>query len=700
MEDIQIRKDIDNINVNIETPHDDSNSNLHSLERDNWGRILNNKTFKLIKDNFVSVKSSLSNLLSNIINEVNNINTKNTELKNDVDLLKSSVEDIKTKGSKINEETINKLADKTKENTFNEINNFEKGINSKLINIDSNRLIEMQEDTINIGNTNKNINIIGKGNTLLYNGKEIEGGGSSVSSGGKGKNYILVETLPDNVVKFNSNNKPYFERQEFSNKIDSYYWQFQHTFSINKDISPFTRDIINTSNLESDIIKVNLESNGNYSNNANRWKIQSKSILNKFLTIFDIKNHTEAINIPNFVGISFKLNISIKVVNKDAPEVRYGVIETLINEEYFEKIDIVISNQYDSARLNEFYIRDIYNSYKHIKNISNFSISDVGVNIGATVMDLELEDNIVNKIKNYYNDPTKKLYIKLTFKEFKIIKFIENGSGGKASSGNVSDYSSSYGVNVIAYTDSYTSLPLIFFNNSIKKNIIEYDKTKSVEVLKGNIPLEVDNVNIQNRDTKPIIYMSAGDKKSLIIPCYYMSDNKGILLNIFNDNKSNIPIDVIYGVSFNLKLKIFRFNNDNSKKILIDENLKIEMRFIKGTSKNIEEIVTSNDNNIEYYVNGARVYEYYPGWFKILSIDLENNHNSPLDDMNVYFKLKKIGFYNLVSMRNTITNSIEKIKCYESIRIENAVPFIENMNDLRDFYFRNSIDNVKILLKI
>lgn len=47
MNDTQIRKDLDNVNLSIETPHDDSNVSLQETERDNWGRILNNKTFKV-----------------------------------------------------------------------------------------------------------------------------------------------------------------------------------------------------------------------------------------------------------------------------------------------------------------------------------------------------------------------------------------------------------------------------------------------------------------------------------------------------------------------------------------------------------------------------------------------------------------------------------------------------------------------------
>ena len=47
MDNTQIKQYIDNVNINIETPSDDSDIGLQALERDNWGKILNDKTFKI-----------------------------------------------------------------------------------------------------------------------------------------------------------------------------------------------------------------------------------------------------------------------------------------------------------------------------------------------------------------------------------------------------------------------------------------------------------------------------------------------------------------------------------------------------------------------------------------------------------------------------------------------------------------------------
>ena len=47
MDNTQIKQDIDNVNITIETPSDDSNIDLQALERDNWGRIVNNSPLRV-----------------------------------------------------------------------------------------------------------------------------------------------------------------------------------------------------------------------------------------------------------------------------------------------------------------------------------------------------------------------------------------------------------------------------------------------------------------------------------------------------------------------------------------------------------------------------------------------------------------------------------------------------------------------------
>ena len=77
MNDTNIKKDINSVIINIETPHDDTNTSLQELERDNWGRILNNQTFTKMKDNFRLIKKAVSNFLTEVVNDLKVDNTAN-----------------------------------------------------------------------------------------------------------------------------------------------------------------------------------------------------------------------------------------------------------------------------------------------------------------------------------------------------------------------------------------------------------------------------------------------------------------------------------------------------------------------------------------------------------------------------------------------------------------------------------------------
>ena len=699
MEDLQIRKDIDNININIETPHDDSNTNLQLLERDNWGRILNSKTFKIIKDNFISLKSGVNTLLSNIISEFTKINSKTEEIDNNIKIINKSIEDIKTESSKINEERINKLADKTKKNNFNELNTFEKGINSKLINIDNNKFAEVQSETINVGDINKNINIIGKGTKLLYNGREIEIGGGSGGSDGNDKQYILVKTLPEKQIKFNNDNKPYFENDT------GYFSGFYQKFTISRASNTFTKNTDNTNNLSTDIIKVGLNSDGTY-NNSNIWQIQSNSLMKKFMGIFNIQTHTENILDKYLVGISFKFNVNIEVVNLDAPATRYSVIERLSSEDYYEECEMVTSNKYGKVYLSRLSTTRLYTSpytdKKGIIAINNFKVDSNTLNLGGTLLDIHFDNETVNKIKNYYNDMTKKFYITFNFKEIKLIKFIENSKGG-ASSGsgtNSYDFSSAYGIPVIAHTPTYSHLPTFHLYKYNLDKIVEYDYNRLGDIFNGNIYVESDGINGFHNDSKPISFklFNNEEDKNIIIPCVSNSKSSSFLMKMFEGDKSSIPLDKIYGVSFALDFKLSRRNIDNSQKIFIDKKLNIEMRFKKGTSNNLEQLFTSNEKNITYLVNGLNRSEENNGWIEVLGFYKDGDDSNISDYTRVFMKFKNIGLYNLVSINNG--RDIEKFKLFEGLYIQNAKFIFEDLTNLRQFDINTGISNTKILLKI
>lgn len=184
MDDIELKKDLDNVNVNIETPNDDSNIDLQKLEEGNWGRILNNKTFKVIKENFRLLKQSVNNLITNIKNDL-------TSLQNKTDIIENSINAVKTSISKLNNNSsgsgsgnsnINEqnLARKDKSNIFTETNTFQDVISTNGINNnDGTKLYQMQGETITLGDISRDINIIGKNKDLLYNGEKIRGGGGA-----------------------------------------------------------------------------------------------------------------------------------------------------------------------------------------------------------------------------------------------------------------------------------------------------------------------------------------------------------------------------------------------------------------------------------------------------------------------------------------------------------------------------------------
>ena len=197
MDNTQIKQYIDNVNINIETPSDDSDIGLQALERDNWGSILNNKTFKIIKENFRLIKTSFNNFISNVTNEINTLVNKTNTIENNVNTVQSTVNELKVNVGKINESTLNLLANKETTNIFKELNTFEKGINTKSINLENNTLSVMEGETITIGDINKSINIVGKDTTLKYNGEEIKGGNNS-------NNGSI--TLPNNLVYNNQAN--------------------------------------------------------------------------------------------------------------------------------------------------------------------------------------------------------------------------------------------------------------------------------------------------------------------------------------------------------------------------------------------------------------------------------------------------------------------------------------------------------------
>ena len=94
MDNTQIKQDIDNININVETPSDDSDTNLQELERDKWGNILNEQTFKTLNNNMKVMKEILLEIANeNNLTNLDNIKLRLRNLETDRDNIETLIND-------------------------------------------------------------------------------------------------------------------------------------------------------------------------------------------------------------------------------------------------------------------------------------------------------------------------------------------------------------------------------------------------------------------------------------------------------------------------------------------------------------------------------------------------------------------------------------------------------------------------------
>ena len=168
-----IKNNINKIETNIEVPADNTDSVNQEYQRDEWGKFLNNKTFKIMKDNFNLLKSNILSLIDKITDSVN---TQNTEIKKTNDSLKIV-------SDKVNDLSNGNLTLPNNVALLNKKNVFTDNVSVKSLSLDNNNIIKETVNNLEVGNATKNINIIGFGEKLLYNGMEIKGGGSGDGSG-------------------------------------------------------------------------------------------------------------------------------------------------------------------------------------------------------------------------------------------------------------------------------------------------------------------------------------------------------------------------------------------------------------------------------------------------------------------------------------------------------------------------------------
>lgn len=344
MDNTQVKQDIDNVNINIETPSDDSDIDLQALERDNWGRVLNNKTFKVMKENFRLIKTSFNNFISNVSNEINTLVNKTNTIENNVNTIQTTVNELKVNGGKINESTLSTLANKETVNTFKEVNTFEKGIDSTLYKLNTNELANMQGETITIGDITKSINIIGKDTTLLYNGMEIKGGGSS--GGDSGSDFFIGEYPLSTTIRKDSNDVPFLNTRYNAGGLTTINgaWRFQADVKKGvKNLSTKNSSVAFYGETLAGIISSDGSTTQNY------FELCSVEFNDFLKSIFGVSTMNDKIVIEKLCGLKFKFTLDVsQIKDTDSINLKYSYTRqsSISNYESVNEFEFLVDNEY------------------------------------------------------------------------------------------------------------------------------------------------------------------------------------------------------------------------------------------------------------------------------------------------------------------------------------------------------------------
>ena len=326
MEDVKDK--LDKLETNIEVPADNNNQNLQKLQEDKWGTFLNNKTFLTIKNNFVNLKILLHNFISNIENYITKTDTKISSIENDIN-------NIKTNGIGVKEEQLKNYVNKKDENSL------EKNLNIKSLSIDNDKVLLKDNETVTVGNSNKNINIVGSGEKLLYNGKEISSSGND--GGGINEEILAGEVKmrlhPRKLYGLNVGGITTGFNMYGDNFFKVFYNINKNDFVINTDklyLDKFRPTTILPTKNKGFIVSNFVASNSN-EKSSNIYSLSTKKINMLFYKMMDCYNQIKVdtteithINCPeNLFGVVFDLEISISNNdnNKNICYLKYKNIE-------------------------------------------------------------------------------------------------------------------------------------------------------------------------------------------------------------------------------------------------------------------------------------------------------------------------------------------------------------------------------------
>lgn len=192
---------IDKIDTNLVVP-----SIQENFERDKWGNILNEQTFKTLNNNMKVMKEILLEIANeNNVTNLDSIKLRLNNLETDRDSIESIVDnntnglinvgiterklslkgtELEFNGNKVDLDNIVYSNDLTNVAYTNRVNIFNENIdNTKVYKLKGGNVLENVDSKIKVGNINNKLDLQTTDGTFLVNGQEfnITGGGSGIS---------------------------------------------------------------------------------------------------------------------------------------------------------------------------------------------------------------------------------------------------------------------------------------------------------------------------------------------------------------------------------------------------------------------------------------------------------------------------------------------------------------------------------------
>lgn len=201
---------LNKVDTDLVLPSTSENTSLQKLQENKWGSILNNQTFNTLNNNIKLLKNSLVETINTLNNE--NIIAKNKYIneENNIISLGDNTKKLNFLTTQIqvngvdtefltsqNLSNISNIAYKDKENTFTF------PLNTNQYKINSNQVISDDNDNINIGNSQRKLNLQSSDGKLYLNGQEFKGGSNNNNDNNDSKYKEVKLYGKDIFLKFN-----------------------------------------------------------------------------------------------------------------------------------------------------------------------------------------------------------------------------------------------------------------------------------------------------------------------------------------------------------------------------------------------------------------------------------------------------------------------------------------------------------------